>query len=406
MPLFTYKAVTPAGEVQEGELEAADEQAVIRKLQGDGLIPVKMRSVSGKGLRLELGLGRGRGKRVTQQQITLFTQELATLLEAGLTLDHSFKMLLDLADEPKLVRLLSALQEQVRGGDTFSQALEAQQGLFPSLYINMVRAGEASGALQEVLSRLADYMERSAELRDTVKSALVYPVILLLVAGLSVILLLVFVVPQFAQMFDDMGQTLPLATRIVIGTGDLFRDYWWAMLIGVLGLVSMLSRQLARPEFRYRWDKRLLGMPLIGDLVAKVETARFSRTLSTLVHNGVSLLLALSLVKDVVSNKIIAEAITAAAEELKRGRGLAETLMEQAVLPKLAVQMIKVGEESGKLEPMLEKVANMYDREVKSAVQRMLSLLEPLLIVGLGVIVAGIIISILVAIMSVNQLAF
>jgi len=406
MPRFTYKAVTPAGEVQEGELEAADEQSVIRKLQGDGLIPVKTQSASGKGLGLELGFGTARGKRVNQQQIALLTQELATLLEAGLTLDHSFKVLLDLADEPKLVKLLSELQEQVRGGDTFSQALEAQQGLFPSLYINMVRAGEASGAMQAVLSRLADYMERSAELRDTVKSALVYPTILLLVAGLSVILLLVFVVPQFAQMFDDMGEALPLATRIVIGLGDLFRDYWWALLGGILGLVSLMRNRLAKPEVRYRWDKRVLGMPLIGDLVAKVETARFSRTLSTLVHNGVTLLAALSLVKDVLSNKIIAEAITAAAEELKHGRGLAETLMQQAVLPKLAIQMIKVGEETGKLEPMLEKVANMYDREVKSAVQRMLSLLEPLLIVGLGVVVAGIIMSILVAIMSVNQLAF
>ncbi len=406
MPRFTYKAVTPAGEVQEGELEAADEQTVIRKLQGDGLIPVKTRSVSGKGLGLELGFGRGRGKRVSQQQIALLTQELATLLEAGLTLDHSFKVLLDLADDPRLVKLLSELQEHVRGGDTFSEALEAQQGLFPSLYINMVRAGEASGAMQAVLSRLADYMERSAELRDTVKSALVYPTILLLVAGLSVILLLVFVVPQFAQMFDDMGEALPLATRIVIGLGDLFRDYWWALLGGILGLVSLLRNQLAKPEVRYRWDKRVLRMPLIGDLVAKVETARFSRTLSTLVHNGVTLLAALSLVKDVLSNKIIAEAIAAAAEELKHGRGLAETLMEQGVLPRLAIQMIKVGEETGKLEPMLEKVANMYDREVKSAVQRMLSLLEPLLIVGLGVVVAGIIMSILVAIMSVNQLAF
>ncbi len=406
MARFTYKAVTPAGEVQEGELEAADEQAVIRKLQGDGLIPVKTRSVGGSGLRLELGLGGRRGKRVTQKQISVLTQELAALLEAGLTLDHSFKVLLDLTDDPSLAKLLSELQEQVRGGDTFSQALEAHQDVFPSLYVNMVRAGEASGALQAVLSRLADYLERSAELRDTVKNALIYPAILLVVAGLSVVALLVVVVPQFAQMFDDMGQALPLATRIVIGLGDLMRGYWWALLLGILGLVSLVNRQLARPEVKYRWDRRVLTLPLIGDLVAKVETARLSRTLSTLIHNGVTLLAALTLVKDVLSNKIIAEAVSAAAEELKRGRGLAETLLEQAVLPKLAIQMIKVGEESGKLEPMLDKVANLYDREVKSAVQRMLSLLEPLLIVGLGLIVAGIIMSIVVAIVSVNQLAF
>lgn len=406
MPLFTYKAVSPAGEVQQGELEAADEQAVVRSLQGEGLIPLSTQPAKGKGLSLELGFGGGRGKRVNQKQITLITQELATLLEAGLTLDYSLQILLDLNDDPQISHLLSRLQDQVRGGDTFSQALEAQNGVFPRLYINMVRAGEAGGALQTVLARLADYLDRSAELRETVKSALVYPAILLFVAGLSVILLLVFVVPQFAQMFDDMGQTLPMATRIVIGVGDLVRGYWWALALAIVLLVYLARSHLAKPEARYRWDKRLLQLPLIGDLVAKVETARLSRTLSTLVHNGVTLLNALSLVKEVVSNRIIAEAIAQAAENLKHGKGLAEPLLEQAVLPRLAVQMIKVGEESGKLEPMLEKVADMYDREVKSAVQRMLSLLEPLLIVGLGVIVAGIIMSILVAILSVNQLAF
>jgi general secretion pathway protein F len=234
----------------------------------------------------------------------------------------------------------------------------------------------------------------------------VYPVILVVIAGLSVTLLLAFVVPQFAEMFQDMGQELPLATRVVIAAGDVISGYWWAMLAVALGLALWVRARLAIPEVRRAWDQRLLRLPLVGDLVAKVQTARFARTLSTLVENGVSLLRALNLVKDVLSNRVVAEAVETAADKLTHGRGLADPLMEQEVFPRLALQMIKVGEESGQLEMMLNKVADMYDQEVRAAVKRMLTLLEPVLIVGLGVIVASIIVSILVAILGMNELAF
>ncbi len=406
MPLYTFKAVKPDGEVVEGDMEASDEAAVVRRLQDDGMIPVQTRLARGGSLGRSLAFRRSGGKRVGQKQIMLLTRELASLLEAGLTLDRSLQILLELTDDPPLAQLLSSVQEQVRSGSPFSAALEAQSGLFSPLYVNMVRAGEASGVLQAVLTRLADYLERSDELRSSIKSALVYPTILLVVAALSVAMLLVYVVPQFAQLFDDMGEALPLATRIVIGIGDLFRGYWWALLLAILALIAAAKARLARPETRYAWDKRLLSMPLVGDLLGKVEAARFSRTLATLVENGVPLLKALSLVKDVLSNRIVAEGVEVAADNLRHGRGLAQPLMEQGVFPKLAMQMMKVGEESGKLDAMLSKVADMYDQEVKNTVQRLLTLLEPLLIVGLGVIVAAIIMSILVAILSVNQLAF
>jgi general secretion pathway protein F len=404
MALFEYKAVNAGGEVSEGELEAADEASLVRQLQADGLIPVRVHPVR-TGLKLSLKPARKAGAKIGQKQITLLTRELASLLESGLTLDRSLQILLDLTDEPQLHQLLSRLQDKMRGGATFSAALEEQGNLFSRLYINMVRAGEAGGAMQAVMQRLADYLERSAELRESIKSALIYPLILVAVAGLSVALLLVFVVPQFAQMFEDMGKALPLPTQIVIGAGNLLSGYWWLLLALGYGGYRLFRQRLRQPEVRRAWDRRLLAMPLAGELIVKVETARFSRTLSTLVENGVSLLKALSLVKDVISNRIIAEAIEAAADQLSRGKSLSEPLLEQGVFPRLALQMMKVGEESGQLEAMLGKVADMYDQEVRATVQRMLALLEPLLIVGLGVVVAGIIMSILVAIMSVNQLA-
>ena len=406
MAVFAYKAVRQNGEVLEGEMEAADESVLLRKLQEDGLIPIKT-GLAGGGRLAGFGFGRGRAKTaVKQEQVLNFTRELATLLEAGLTLDRALQVLIELSDDEQLVQMMDSIREKVQSGGSLSDAMAAQGKTFSPLYINMIKAGEAGGVVHQVLGRLVEYLERSHELRESIRSALIYPTILLVVAGLSVAGLLVFVVPQFSQMFEDMGQALPLPTQIVVATGDLLRDYWWAILAAVLLLSALARQHFSKPEVSQRWDKRLLKWPLVGDLVAKVETARFSRTLSTLLHNGLPLLMALNLVKDVIGNSVIAEAIEDAADSLKRGKGLADPLMEQSVLPPLALQMIKVGEESGDLEPMLTKVADVFDEEVKASVKRMLTLLEPALIVGLGLIVAGIIVSILMAVLSANQLAF
>jgi general secretion pathway protein F len=400
MPNFRYKAVRFDGEPVEGELEAADEASVVRHLQAQGLIPLQARPAGG--LRSQLTAGRKQG--LTQREIGVFTRELATLLEAGLTLDRSLQILIELTEEERVVRVLDALQGRVRGGATFSAALDEQGGQFPRLYVNMVRAGEASGALDAVLARLADYLERAAELRETVTSALVYPAILLVVAGLSVILLLVFVVPQFAVLFEDMGAALPLPTRVVMAVGDLFRNYWWAML-GVVALIALaVERALQKPEVRHRVDRRLLGLPLFGDLIWKMETARFCHTLSTLLRNGLPLLNALNLAKEVVGNHQLSELLDEAGEDLKHGRGLAEPVARREILPQMALQMIRVGEESGSLDAMLGKVAEIYDKETQASVKRMLTLLEPVLIIGLGIVVAGIIISIIVPILGANEL--
>jgi general secretion pathway protein F len=402
LPKYQYKAVKLDGETVEGELDAPDESAVLSYLRAEGLIPLETRSAAG----LRARLGRTRRHRLSHKEIGILTRELATLLEAGMTLDRSLQILVELTDAEHLSRVLTDLQDRVRGGATFSSALDAQDGQFPRLYINMVRAGEASGALDQVLDRLADYLERVAELRQTVTSALVYPSILLFVAGLSVILLLVFVVPQFTVLFEDMGAALPLPTRIVVAAGDLFRNYWWAMLV-VIALIALgLERWLQDEQVRTRLDHRVLALPLFGDLVWKMETARLSHTLATLLKNGLPLLSALNLAKEVVSNRKISGLLDQASDELKHGRGLAGPLARLEALPDLALQMIRVGEESGALDAMLAKVASIYDRETRNSVQSMLTLLEPVLIIGLGIVVAGIIISILMAILGANDLVF
>ncbi|MCG6861226.1 MAG: type II secretion system F family protein [Chromatiaceae bacterium] len=400
MERFTYKAVRQDGETVEGELEATDEQAVIRQLQGEGLIPISARRAGG----FRDQLRRVRTRPLASKEISVMTRELSTLLESGLTLDRSLQILIDLTQEERIVRTLENLQERVRGGSTFAAALEEQEGQFPRLYVNMVRAGEMSGALEAVLERLADYLERTAELKATITSALIYPGILLMVAGLAVIMLLVFVVPEFSVLFEDMGAVLPLPTRIVIAVGDLFRGYWWAMLavfaLGALGL----ERWLQNPEVRAKVDHKLLDLPLFGDLIWKLETARFCHTLSTLLKNGLPLLSALNLSKEVVSNRKLSGLLEEAGEDLKHGRGLAEPVARRGILPQMALQMIRVGEESGSLDAMLVKVAEIYDKETQASVKRMLALLEPVIIIGLGVLVAGIIISIIVPILGANEL--
>lgn len=399
MPRFFYKAVKPDGELIEGEREAQTELEVIRHLQAEGLIPLEARTRRG----LSLWERRPR-RRLNQKEIGLITRELATLLEAGMTLDRSLQILIDLTSQEHLARILTDLQTRVRGGASFSSALEAQDRQFPPLYINMVRAGEASGALEQVLDRLADYLERLAELRQTVISALVYPSILLVVAGLSVILLLVFVVPQFTVLFEDMGAALPLPTRIVVAAGDLFRNYWWAMLCALALIAVLLERWLQAPEVRRRLDHWVLDLPLFGDLIWKMETARLCHTLSVLLKNGLPLLNALNLAKEVVGNQKLFGLLAETSDDLKHGRGLAGPLAKRQALPELALQMIRVGEESGSLDAMLAKVASLYERETRASIQRLLTLLEPVLIIGLGLIVAGIVLSILLAVLGANEL--
>ncbi len=406
MPRYRYEAVDSAGEVLRDAIEAPSAEAAVEHLRDRGLLPLAVSEARG-GL---LGGGWGqplfsKSRALSRKTVLLLTQQLGNLLHAGMPLDRALTILIGVSDDQQAKALLERVQERVRGGSNLADALE-MQGAFSRFYLNMIRAGEVGGALDVVLKRLTDFLERSQALRETVTSALIYPMILLSVSALSVIILLTFVVPQFQRIFADAGKALPLATQIVIALGDGLRHYGWVGAIGVVLLVALLRQQMSRPASRARWDRWFLRLPLFGDLIAKVETARLSRTLGTLLGNGVSLLNALTIVRETLSNQVLAAALGEVAEHVKTGRGLADPLLEAGDLPKLAVQMIRVGEETGQLQEMLLQVADTYDGEVQTAVKRLLTLLEPALILGLGVVIAGIIMSILVAILSLNELAF
>ena len=405
MPLFAYKAVNSVGETEEGIGEAADEQILIAALHAEGYIPIRVAPASTKTF---LGLSLSpRQSRLSQKDIALFTGELATLLESGLPLDKSLSVLMGLTEDyERLSKLVARVLERVKGGAALADALEKQTGTFTKFYLNMIRAGEAGGSLSEVLTRLSEYLERSKELKDTVSTALIYPAILLIMSLASLFVMLTFVVPQFSEMFESAGKALPVSTQIVVGLAEWLQSYWWALILAVLLISAYMNFQLADPVTKKVWDKRFLELPLVGNIILNKETANISRTLGTLLGNGVSILTALAIVRETVDNLVLTAAIQEAEEQLKQGKNMSDALLDKGIFPKMAMQMIKMGEETGRLEEMLLRVATIYDKQLRTAIQRMLALLEPALIISLGFMIAGIIVSILLAILSVNDLAF
>ncbi len=404
MPFYQYKAVNPGGEVQEGVLEASSTSAAVTRIQAMGLIPIRAEEAgaaktAGAAISARRPLFTRRG--VSQDDVTVVTRELATLLKAGLPLDRSFEILINLASNARVAELLAKLRNEVRGGSSLSKALEAQRGVFTRFYVNMVRAGEAGGSLPNVLLRLAEYMERSKALRDNVKASLTYPAFLAVVSIIAVIVLLGAVVPRFKPIFAGAGKSIPMMTKAVLFAGDAMRNYGWLMLIGMALVAYFVAIRMREPEVRYRFDRRMVTAPAVGDLFAKVEMARFSRTLGTLLGNGVTLVSAIAIVRETMSNTWLAEAIGGVARELKEGRGLGRPMMETGRFPMLAVHMILVGEETGRLDDMLMQVADTYDREVEVAIRRALALLQPVVIVTMALIIGFIIISILSAMLSV-----
>jgi general secretion pathway protein F len=404
MPLFTYKAINNLGETEEGIREAVDEQYLIAVLQSEGYIPIRVAPANSRSF---LGLGRGgKQSKLSQKDIALLTGELATLLESGLPLDKSLLVLIDLTeDNERLSKIIGRVLEKVKGGASLADSLEQQTGVFTKFYLNMIRAGEAGGGLDEVLKRLSEYLERSQELKDTVSTALIYPAILLVMSLASLFVMLTFVVPQFTEMFESAGKALPVSTQIVVGLANWLQSYWWALLGGIVFMSSYMKFQLADPIKKKVWDGRFLKLPLAGNIITNKETANISRTLGTLLGNGVSILSAMIIVRETVDNLVMAAAIADAEEQLKQGKHLSDALLEKRIFPKMAMQMIKMGEETGRLEEMLLRVATIYDKQLRVAIQRMLAFLEPVLIISLGLMIAGIIVSILLAILSVNDLA-
>jgi general secretion pathway protein F len=407
MPFYQYKAVSPAGEVQEGLLEASSTPAAIARLQEMGLIPIRA---------TEAGVAKGgapsaarrplfrRAGMVRQEDVGIVTRELATLLRAGLPLDRAFEILINLAPNPRVAELLGRIRNEVRGGSPLSKALESQQGIFTRFYVNMIRAGEAGGSLPTVLTRLAEYMERAKALRDNIMASITYPAFLAVVSLLAVVVLLGAVVPRFKPIFAGTGKAVPAMTQAVLFAGDAMRNYGWLILIVLAVLGWLIARRMKDPEVRYRFDRRMVTWPVVGDLFAKVEMARFSRTLGTLLSNGVTLVAALNIVRETMSNTWLAEAVGNVARELKEGRGLGRPMMQTGRFPMLAVHMIQVGEETGRLDDMLMQVAETYDHEVEVAIRKALALLQPVMIVVMAAVIGFIIIAILSAMLSVYDL--
>lgn len=403
--LFAYKAVNSLGETEDGVRDAVDEQQLISALQAEGYIPVRVVPAGAKSF-LGLSLGVKQSK-LSQKDIALFTGELATLLESGLPLDKSLLVLIDLTeDNERVTKLIGRVLEKVKGGSTLADALEKQSGIFSKFYLNMIRAGEAGGSLGEVLGRLSEYLESSRELKETVSTAMIYPAILLVMSLASLLVMLTFVVPQFSEMFESAGKALPVPTQIVVGLAGWLQSYWWMLVLGVVLISGYMNLQMADPVKKKVWDSRFLKMPLAGTIILNKETANISRTLGTLLGNGVSILSALTIVRETVDNLVLAEAIHDTEQQLRQGKNMSDALLEKGIFPKMAMQMIKMGEETGRLEEMLLRVATIYDKQLRVAIQRMLALLEPALIISLGLMIAGIIVSILLAILSVNDLAF
>ena len=409
MPLYTYRAVTPSGDVSSGELEAANEAEIVDRLRDQGLLPMQVAQALGASATQEPASQRsGRrwfaAKRVKHDNVLGITRELATLLRAGLTLDRALELLISLATSLPVALMLQGIRDDVRGGKSLSQALDARRDVFSRFYVNIVRAGEAGGALGTVLARLAETMERNKELRESVRSALIYPTILVFVAVASIFVLLIYVVPQFQSTFAQAGKALPIPTQVVIAIGTFLRNWWWALVPGAALIVMWFRRRGRVPSVRRVRDARLLRTPLLGDLIAKVEIARFARTLSTLLANGVTLLAGLSIVKETMGNVVLANALDGVIAKLREGKGFGRPLADTQLYPRLATQMILVGEESGRLEEMLTRVADVYDREVATAIKRFLAVLEPVLILGLAVMVGGIVFSILLGVMGMSEL--
>lgn len=409
MPLFAYKAADSAGKVSKGVVEAAEERGAVGRLQEMGLIPIRVRPAVGGSKRLGLGLsraGRSLFQRVTGKDLVALTQDLSSLLEAGLPVDRALAILKGVAEKPRMKEIIGEVLKAVEGGSYLSDALAKFPRVFSSFYVNMVRAGEAGGVLEGVLSRLGEFLESTQDLKDYVKSALVYPIFLLLMGGVSIIILLTFVIPKFSVIFSDLGQAIPLPTQILLAVSALIRDYWWA-LAGALALaVFGLRRYAASPAGRFNLDRRKMQAPVLGPLVRRIEVARFARTLGTLMQSGVPILQALNLVKGIMTNRVIVQSLDQVYDRVKEGERLSRPLEELGIFPSLAIQMVTVGEETGRLDRMLVKVAENYEKVVRNTIKRLISFLEPAMILLMGLVVGFIVVSMLMAIFSVNEMPF
>ncbi|HEU4368555.1 MAG TPA: type II secretion system F family protein [Methylomirabilota bacterium] len=401
MPVFTYRAADRRGQTIDGVMEAADARAVVERLRKEAYFPVK---VAAQGERAPL-LSLGGGSRVRQRDLLALTQMLATLFEAGLPLDRALSILEELAPSPRVRAIVTDLLRSVRGGSSLSEALAKHHPRpFSRLYINMVRAGEKGGVLEVSLRRLAEFLEARAAFNEALVSALAYPLVITTVGAGAIVFLMTFVIPRFAVIFSDLGQAVPLPTQILLSVSAGLQAYWWVGATVILAAVLTWRIWTGTPQGRASWDQFVLRLPIAGPLALRVETARFARTLGTMLKSGVPVLGAMAVVGDMMSNQSVGAAVGRVAEGVKRGATIAAGMREHTAFPALAMHMVRVGEETGRLEEMLLKVADTFESDVRTELKRVLGLLEPAIILGMGVLVAFIVVAMLLAIFSINEI--
>lgn len=417
MPEFAWRAASASGQMVDGRLSAATQALAMKQLREQGLTPLLIEDVTSAGVmsqatvrglsQVMIGASRARARKgpVSQADVLAFTSELAIMLRAGLALDNSLRVLIDMSHKPSVTALLRGVLDAVKGGTPLSRALVQDKELFGDFYVNMVRSGEASGQMAAVLARLVEHMERQRALRDSVISATIYPAILLGVAVLSLVAMLGFVVPQFEKMFTDMGDALPLPTRVIMELGHLFSSYGLAIGMVLLVAGALVFQWLKTLAGRQWWQSRLLRLPLIGRLALKYQLTLFSRSLGTLLGNGVPMIAALNIATETVGNTVLQQSLARVVPIVKEGGKMVQAISATGIFEPLAINLIRVGEETGRVGPMMLELAAILNREVETGIKRLLTLIEPILILVLGLLIAAIIISILMGILSINDLA-
>ena len=402
MPTYTYTARTRDGKKQGGTLAAETRQALNTMLQSRGLTAVTVQEAGAK----KGGLGRRRlGGKVKTIELLVFTRQLSTIVSAGLPLLQGLDILSEQTDDANFSAVIQSIGQDVESGESFSTALTKYPRAFPELYVSMVRAGEAGGDLDGVLLQLADYLESTEELKRRIKSAMTYPIvafsmILLIAAGL-----VIWVVPQFAEIFSSFGRQLPAPTRLLIATSDVLRSWKALIVVAVfVGIIIAIRLYAKTPVGRYNLDAMKLRIPVFGSLLRKVAISRFARTLSTLTRSGVPILQALEIVERTAGNEVFAKAVRGAGDSVRSGETLADPLERCQQFPRMVTRMIAVGEKTGALEGMLMKIGDFYDSEVKAAVDSMTSLIEPILIMMMGLVVGSIVVALFMPILQLSSL--
>ncbi|UCD31819.1 MAG: type II secretion system inner membrane protein GspF [Desulfobacterales bacterium] len=406
MPVYEYTALDVKGKTISGIIDAESPRTARQKLRASKTFPVSIKEVHDAATKKAsrfLSVSDA-FTRVRPNEVAMMTRQLSTLVGAGFPLVSAIDILIPQSRTKAFKKMLAKIKDSIVEGNSFARSLSLYPGIFSSLYINMVRAGETSGALEIVLERLADITEKQQALKHRIRSVLAYPVLMSFIGALVLFLLLTFIVPNITTIFSDMNQTLPAPTRILIHTSDFFKNYWWVMGIAIIFLLLVFRSFKNTTKGRYLVDKTKLFLPGFGILAKKLSVARFARTLASLLENGVSMMPALNIVKNIVGNVLIFDILEEASKDVGKGKGLGAALAENRIFPDLSIQMIQVGEQSGELETMLNKVADVFENEVENSITSLTSLLEPAMILLMGVIVGCIVLSICLPIFEMNQL--